>query len=103
MIRKGTPNHRNCAASASPVGPAPMIKQGMVSGGSMVQPRPASERGAGELPRPREPARSVAHELPDLLEAGARVLVAEGDQPLDVLLLERQVAQQVRAALLAHP
>ena len=64
----------------------------------MVQPRPASERGAGELPRPREPARSVAHELPDLLEAGARVLVAEGDQPLDVLLLERQVAQQVRAA-----
>jgi hypothetical protein len=34
MIRNGTPNHRSCAASASPVGPAPTTKQGTVFVGS---------------------------------------------------------------------
>ena len=38
MMRKGTPNHRSCAASARPVGPAPTIKQGAVSDGFKAEP-----------------------------------------------------------------
>ena len=69
-------------------------------------------RGGADQARPERGARAGScddglipplHERAHLVGPGARVLVPQRHQPLDVLLLERQVAQEVRAALLAHP